>query len=129
MWWPFSKKPKLVAIDKPPELLGAGPISFTQLDITDNFGDNERLGAADWIRTTPLNLSNPDPAAMGLPSFDATPEEIYQVAEELSRIRESIPIPDDGVYCPVCHQANIELSRLRSPCPQCGRPLLKFGWD
>jgi hypothetical protein len=37
-------------------------------------------------------------------------------------------IPSAGVYCPVCHIANVDLGRLRTPCPQCGRPLLKFGW-
>jgi hypothetical protein len=56
-------------------------------------------------------------------------DEIYRVASRLSALRESIPIPNDGVYCPVCHIANIDLGRLRTPCPQCGRALLKFGWD
>ena len=51
------------------------------------------------------------------------------VASKLSQVRESIPIPNDGVYCPICHIANIELAKLRTPCPKCGRALLKFGWD
>ena len=51
------------------------------------------------------------------------------VASKLSQVRESIPIPNDGVYCPICHIANIELPKLRTPCPKYGRALLKFGWD
>jgi hypothetical protein len=66
---------------------------------------------------------------MGLPPPGADADEVYRVADRLSALRESVPIPNDGVYCPVCHIANGDLQRLRMPCPQCGRPLLKFGWD
>ena len=59
----------------------------------------------------------------------ADADEIYRVASKLSVLRESIPVPNDGVYCPVCHIANLNLGKLRTPCPQCGRGLLKFGWD
>ena len=65
---------------------------------------------------------------MGLPSVHASEEEVYEVASKLSLFRESIPIPNDGVYCPICHIANIDLAKLRTPCPKCGRALLKFGW-
>ena len=66
---------------------------------------------------------------MGLPPVGACDDAVYRVAERLSRIRESVPIPNDGVYCPICHIANVTPARLRTPCPKCGRELLKFGWD
>lgn len=105
------------------------PISFSQVDITERFGDNERLGPDDWIATTPLNATTDDPVSVGLPPIGADADEVYRVADRLSAIRESVSLPDDGVYCPVCHIANEDLGRLRKPCPQCSRPLLQFGWD
>ena len=122
--WPFKKKTKPEMPIIPP-----GQISYSQLDITENFGDNERLKPDDWISTTPLNKMTPDGHTSGLPPADASDEEVYSVATRMSQIRESLPIPNDGVYCPICHIANVQLARLRSPCPTCGRPLLKFGWD
>jgi hypothetical protein len=121
--WPFKKKKEV------PQPLPPGQISYSQLDITERFGDNLSLTADDWISTSPLNSGVADPQSMGLPPVGASDDEVYPVAERLSRIRESVPIPNDGVYCPICHIANVELSRLRTPCPKCGRPLLKFGWD
>lgn len=106
-----------------------GPISFSQVDITQRFGDNRGLGPDDWIATTPLNATVDEPASVGLPPVGANAEGIYRVANRLSALRESFPLLDDGVYCPVCHIANVDLRRLRTPCPRCGRPLLKFGWD
>jgi hypothetical protein len=120
--WPFKKK-------QTPQTLPPGPISYSQLDITENFGDNLSLAADDWISTSPLNSRVPDPQSGGLPPVGASADEVYRIATELSRIRECLPIPSDGVYCPICHIANVELKRLRSPCPKCGRELLKFGWD
>jgi hypothetical protein len=111
------------------EKIATEAISFSQLDITDRFDDNLGLGADDWIPTTPLNANIRNPESSGLPSPDADAEEVYRVASKLSELRESIPIPDDGVYCPICHIANSDLGKLRTPCPQCGRELLKFGWD
>ena len=102
---------------------------YSQADIKEAFADDQRLGPGDWIATVPLNTTTPDPESMGLPSVGAGPDEVYGVASKLSELRESISIPNDGVYCPVCHIANIDLNRLRTPCPQCRRPLLKFGWD
>ncbi len=110
------------------ELIDPEALSYSQLDITDRFDDNANLGADEWISTTPLNSTIMNPEASGLPSSDASAEEVYREASRLSELRESIPIPDDGVYCPICHIANIDLGKLRSPCPQCGRALLKFGW-
>ena len=104
-------------------------ISFSQLDTTDRFGDNRALGLDDWIETSPLNASIGHPESMGPPPLGASDDETYGVADRLSRMRETIPMPDDGVYCPVCHIANIRLDFLRTPCPRCGRPLLKFGWS
>lgn len=106
-----------------------GEISYSQLDITETFGDNERLTPEDWIPTSPLNKMTSNGQASRLPADDATDEEVHAVAERMSQIRESIPIPNDGVYCPICHIANVQLTKLRTPCPKCGRPLLKFGWD
>ena len=104
-----------------------GEISYSQLDITEKFDDHLRLQPEDWISTVPLNKSVPK--GMGLPLVDASDEEVYRAAVKLSELRESISIPSDGVYCPVCHIANTQLVKLRTPCPKCRRPLLKFGWD
>src|SRR5262245_29994716 len=102
-------------------------ISYSQVDITPSFGDNEQLGPDEWISTTPLNSMAPN--GLGLPPVGASEEDVYQIASRLSQLRESIPVPNDGVYCPICHIANVQLAKLRTPCPKCGRPLLKFGWD
>ena len=117
--WPFRKKQKAPV----PAMM------YSQVDITEAFGDNERLGPNDWLATVPLNATTADPESMGLPPVGADVDEVHRVASELSELRESIPVPSDGVYCPVCHIANANLGRLRTPCPQCSRPLLKFGWD
>lgn len=117
--WPFRKKQQAVV----------SAMMFSQVDVTEAFGDNEQLGPDDWIKTVPLNTSTADPVSMGLPPVGSGADEIHRVASKLSELRESIPIPNDGVYCPVCHIANVDLRRLRTPCPQCGRSLLKFGWD
>jgi hypothetical protein len=122
--WPFKKKTKPEIQMMPP-----GQISYSQLDITETFGDNERLKPDEWISTVPLSKTTPNGQASGLPPADASDEQVYAVADRMSQMRESIPIPSDGVYCPVCHIANTQLARLRTPCPKCRRPLLKFGWD
>lgn len=122
--WPFKKKQAPKA-----ELFASEPISFSQVDTTEQFGDNHRLAPDEWIGTIPLNTITQDPESMGLPAVGTTADEVFQIETNLSRLRESIPIPDDGVYCPVCHIANMDIDKLRTPCPQCGRELLKFGWD
>ena len=121
--WPFKRKQK-TSVAVPPQ-----QISFSQLDITEAFGDDRSLGPDDWIDTIPLNASVPHPTAQGLPAVDAAPEDVYRIANRLSALRESFAIQGDGVYCPICHKANVVLLRLRKPCPHCGRPLLTFGWD
>ena len=123
--WPFKKK------GPPPGRPSGVPAnpSFSQVDVTERFGDNLSLGPNDWIRTVPLNIGIKQPESMGLPPVGANDERTYQVADRLSRMRETVSVPSDGVYCPICHIANIQLGLLRTPCPKCGRPLLKFGWD
>ena len=120
--WPFKKK-------KARQSVPSQQISFSQVDYTEGFGDNLSLTADDWISTMPLNSTVADPQSMGLPPVGASDEEVYRIAEGLSQLRESVPIPDDGVYCPICHIANVTIARLRTACPKCGRELLKFGWD
>jgi hypothetical protein len=122
--WPFKKRQAPKAGYLPP-----GQISFSQVDTTERFGDNIGLMPSDWIATIPLNSITNEPESMGLPSANAHEDEVFQVASRLSRLRESIPIPNDGVYCAICHIANVDIAKLRTPCPKCGRELLKFGWD
>jgi len=120
--WPFNKKPKN------PQPLPMGAIGFTQLDITEGVGDNRLLTENDWVPTSALNEITPDPHAHGLPPRGASDEAVYEAAARLSRVREIFSVATDGVYCPTCHVANTSLSRLRTPCPKCGRPLLRFDW-
>ena len=120
--WPFKKKPK-------PEPPSPQRIGFSQIDSTEHFGDNERLGVEDWIATFPLNSRSPNPTSMGLPALGASDEETYRVAAYLSSARDHINVKADGVYCPICHIASISLSKLKTPCPKCSRPLLRFGWS
>jgi hypothetical protein len=124
----YSKSGSLVLRLRKIELMDPEAISFSQLDITERFDDHLTLGPDEWISTTPLNVRVPNPESSGLPSLDADSDEVYRIASEMSDLRESVPIPDDGVYCPICHIANVDLAKLRSPCPKCGRELLKFGW-
>ena len=124
----FTKTGKLTIRLRKIETMDPKAIAFSQLDITERFDDDKALSVGDWIDTTPLNTRIPDPISSGLPSLDADCEEVYRAASAMSELRESIPISGDGVYCPICHIANIDLGKLRSPCPKCGRGLLKFGW-
>jgi hypothetical protein len=117
--WPFKRKAQF----------GEGPISFSQVDFTEGFADDERLGPEDWISTKPLNARTQNPESMGLPSLAANANEVYRIASALSAIRESQPLVRDGVYCPICHIANVDLGKLRTPCPSCGGALLQVGWD
>jgi len=118
--WPFKKKNPAPTVD-------SKALRFTQVDVTERFGDNSTLTVGDWIETVPINTLVPD--TQGLPATGATEQEVYSIASRLSQIRESIDLPNDGVYCPLCHIANVDLSRLRTPCPKCGKPLLQFDWN
>lgn len=122
--WPFKKKQKIN-----PENVAPQQLSYSQVDTTESFNDNLHLQPDEWIETIPLNKMERNPESMGLPPVNANAEEVYSIASKLSRIRESFPVPDDGVYCPICHIANTNLLKLRTPCPKCGRDLLKFGWS
>ena len=85
--WPFSKK-------------GKAPVDamyYSQVDITEAFGDDQRLGPDEWIATTPLNATTKNPESMGLPPGGAGADEVYRVASKLSELRESIPIPAGGI--------------------------------
>ena len=124
----FTKSGKLTLRLRKVQMMAPEAISFSQLDITEYFDDNESLSADEWISTTPLNARIDATVASGLPPRDADSEEVYRVAATLSELRESFPIEGDGVYCPICHIANIDIGKLRTPCPRCGRGLLKFGW-
>lgn len=104
-------------------------IRFSQLDITASCDDDARLGPDDWLETEPLNQRISDPERMGLPAQNAAEHEVWALAEKLSTLRESMSLSGDGVYCPICHIAGKGLTRLRTPCPRCSRPLLQFGWD
>ena len=117
--WPFKKKQK----EELQEIL------YSQIDITEKFDDNLNLNPDDWIQTIPINKTIDNPESMGLPPHNADHNEVYEIAARLSGLREQIPIPDDGVYCPICHIANIDIAKLHTPCPKCKRKLLKFGWD
>lgn len=46
---------------------------------------------------------------MRLPPKAAGSDEVHRIASGLSEIRESIGISSDGVNCPVCHVASIDL--------------------
>ena len=120
-WWPFKKKKKV-------EYLDPNELNFSQVDITEAFDDHLTLSKEDWIDTVPLNSFTSGPPG-NLPRADASDDEVYRIASGLSQIRETFNLPDDGVYCPVCHIANVDISNLRSPCPKCNRPLLAFGWN
>jgi len=60
-----------------------GEISYSQLDITESFGDNLRLKPEDWIETIPLNKMTPN--GRDLPPVDASEETVYEFASRLSR--------------------------------------------
>src|SRR6516162_2905598 len=71
-----------------PQTLPPGEISYSQLDITERFDDHLHLKPDDWIATVPLNKSVS--SGKGLPPVSASDDEVYRVAERLSRFRESV---------------------------------------
>ena len=111
------------------EMMPPGDLLYTVVDITETFGDNLSLGKEDWVTTTPLIKLLGVDNYEGLPSVDASAGEIYAIAVGLSEIREEFQSRTDGVYCPVCHIANVDKEKLRKPCPNCGRELLLFDWN
>ena len=122
----------LLAVRKrAPEPTSVDPneLRFSQLDITETFGDDQRYTADQWVPTVPLNASIENPEDRGLPARDASADVIFEVAVKLSALREQFSLPGEGVYCPVCHIANVDHKKLHQPCPKCARKLLSFGWD
>lgn len=122
--WPFKKRQAAES-----QHLSSEAVLYSQLDVTESFGGNLDLKAGDWVATIPLNSMIDNPESSGLPPVNASADEIFGIASRLSSLRESFPDLKDGVYCAVCHIANVDISKLRTPCPKCGRDLLKFGWD
>ncbi len=122
-FWPFKKKKERV------EKIDPASLNYTQLDITENFGDNISLSIDEWIQTVPINHRLGHDNGGNLPALTASDHEIYRVALSLSELREQFHVPDDGVYCPVCHIANVDKNKLGKNCPTCERPLLAFGWS
>jgi hypothetical protein len=118
-WWPFKKKTRVEYIDP-------GELNFTQVDFTEFFDQHLELSPQEWTETAPMNKVLKDLG--NLPPLNATDDEVFRIASELSAIRERFQVHDDGVYCPICHIANVDISNLRKPCPKCARPLLAFGW-
>jgi hypothetical protein len=117
------------ALNHKPTTVDPKKLRFSQLDITERFGDQNRLTKEEWISTVALNSQMPDPESRGLPARSASADEIYSIGSKLSAIREQFVGSGEGVYCLVCHVANIDHAKLHTPCPKCGRKLLSFGWD
>ncbi len=120
--WPFKKKSEF-------ELSANSVVSYTQTDYMPLLSGSDGLSPDQWVSVHPCNEDDALPESKGLPSLTASDGEVYGVASKLSQIRSSFGVPIDGVYCPVCHIANIQKEKLGEPCPQCGRGLLCFGWD
>lgn len=120
-FWPFKKKTKT-------ELLDVNTLNYSQVDFTEYFDQHLTLSKEEWVPTIPINAMLGHDNQGNLPPLDASDHEIYRVALSLSEIRKQFQIADDGVYCPVCHIANIDIAHLGKECPKCARPLLAFGW-
>ena len=121
-FWPFKKKSKV-------EFLDSKELNFTQVDFTDLFDKHLSLSKDEWVETVPMNKVIGHNQGGNLPDFDSSEHEIYRIALGLSEIREAFTIYGDGVYCPICHIANIDIEKLGKNCPKCERPLLAFGWN
>jgi hypothetical protein len=120
-FWPFKKKAKIEQVDP-------STLNYTQVDITEYFDQNLSLSKDEWVPTIPINVMLGHDNHGNLPAMNAGDHEIYRIAMSLSEIREEFQVADDGVYCPVCHLANIDIGNLGKECPKCARPLLAFGW-
>jgi hypothetical protein len=77
--WPFNKTKPMT------QKMSRNQISYSQLDITEKFGDDAQLKPEDWIPTMPLNNLTSRGQASGLPPIDASDEEVYTVAEKMSQ--------------------------------------------
>lgn len=89
--WPFNKRQAAQ-----PEPLPPGPISYSQLDITERFGDNLGLAQDEWIATIPLNSMTQDPESVGLPlSAPADPARLSGRAAYTSASAVDLPCVGD----------------------------------
>ena len=120
-FWPFKKKEKV-------EMIDISTLNYSQVDFTEYFDQNLTLSPDVWVPTVPMNEMLGHDNNGNLPALGSSDHEIYRVALGLSEIREQFQVPDDGVYCPVCHIANVDIAKLGKECPKCARPLLAFGW-
>src|SRR5947208_2182082 len=78
--WPVKKKTVTT-----PKTASAEAMSYSQLDITENFDDNLGLTPDEWIPTLPLNKTTRSGWAMGLPPARASEEEIYRLPQSCRR--------------------------------------------
>jgi hypothetical protein len=120
--WPFKRKPR--TSDQPP----TDALSFSQLGVTETLGSKFRPTENGWVHTSALDEMTPDPQAHGLPPRGASDEAVYAYFDQFSRLRDIFATETDGVYCPICQIANYSIAKLRTPCPKCNRPLLRFDW-
>ena len=70
----YAKSGSLILRLRKVEKMVTEAISFSQVDITERFDDNQSLGTDEWISTTPLNSTIRDPESAGLPSPGAIPK-------------------------------------------------------
>ena len=84
----YTKSGSLILRQGKVEKIAAEALTCSQVDITERFDDNRRLGKDEWISTTPLNLTITNPESAGLPSPDADSEEVYRIASKLSALRD-----------------------------------------
>lgn len=107
---------------------------LTQLDMPKDIVQQLHLKLEDWADSIPIRGAETVYIYDQLPSTDATEEEIYARATELSDARTKAinampkPFKEGGVYCPICHISSIDADILGKPCPKCNRKLLRFNW-
>lgn len=135
--WPFKQKTEDNKPQKPEqniEMVDPLSIKVSQLDMTEHEHAKAGLSADDWAPTIAINTQMTNPEQHGLPPENAGIEVIYATGLNLSALRQNMLLKtdlerDDGVYCPICHIASIDISKLGTPCPKCNRNLLQFGWE
>lgn len=113
------------------QMLDPRELHYSQLDFYDLTGVRPKLGPDEWVKTIPFTEFYKDAYGRnGLPEKNADIDTVYKVATKMSKVRESVLHlgKGDGVYCPICHIVNIQIEKLHTPCPECGRALLLFGW-
>ena len=84
---PFKRKQPAT-----PEVPLPAKLSYSQVDVTERFGDNIGLQPDTWVATVPLNSHSSAPEEMGLPPRGASEDDVFGIASALSRVRESSAI-------------------------------------